>query len=198
MALNKAQLMSVPGGPGIIGAVKAGDGISITPEGVISASVTGFPPGTTTVFGQASAPVGWTKSTTYDNYALRLVAGTGGGTGGQNAFTSAFASYTPAGNVTLNNVTVIGTISGSSLSIAQNASHTHQYKKPCGSGSSCIGPGPAGIPVGCDTPTDQSGQNQQHTHNFSQGTVQAQGAFVGTATSQFIVKYFDLILCVKT
>lgn len=36
MPLNKAQLLSPPGGPGVIGAVSAGTGISITPQGVVS------------------------------------------------------------------------------------------------------------------------------------------------------------------
>ena len=37
MALNQAQLMAVPGGPGVVGAVQAGTGISISTTGVISA-----------------------------------------------------------------------------------------------------------------------------------------------------------------
>jgi hypothetical protein len=38
MALNKAQLMEVPGGPGITGSVKAGSNITISPDGTISAA----------------------------------------------------------------------------------------------------------------------------------------------------------------
>lgn len=199
MPLNKAQLMDAPGGPGVIGAVKAGAGVSISADGTISITgdPSGFPAGTTAVFGQAAAPTGWTKLTTYNNYALRLVSGTGGGTGGNNPFTTAFATYTPTGTLSVSNLTVIGNIGPTSLSLAQNASHTHTYKKPCGSGSSCIGPGPAGIPVGCDTPTDSSGQGQSHTHNFSSGSASGQGGFNGTATSQFAVLYYDVILCKK-
>jgi hypothetical protein len=41
MALNKAQLMEVPGGPGDVGAIKAGTGISIDPTtGVVSLNPT--------------------------------------------------------------------------------------------------------------------------------------------------------------
>jgi hypothetical protein len=36
MPLNKAQLMATPGGPGVIGAVKAGTGIAIATDGTIS------------------------------------------------------------------------------------------------------------------------------------------------------------------
>jgi hypothetical protein len=34
----------------------------------------------------------WTKSTSQDNKALRVVSGSGGGTGGSTAFTSVFGS----------------------------------------------------------------------------------------------------------
>jgi hypothetical protein len=36
MPLNKAQLMATPGGPGVIGAVKAGTGIAVATDGTIS------------------------------------------------------------------------------------------------------------------------------------------------------------------
>ena len=58
----------------------------------ISASSAEFASGTTIVFYQASAPTGWTKSTSHDNKALRVVSGTGGGSGGSSSFTSVFAS----------------------------------------------------------------------------------------------------------
>jgi len=58
----------------------------------ISAPAAEFASGTTIVFYQASAPTGWTKSTSHDNKALRVVSGTGGGSGGSTAFTSVFAS----------------------------------------------------------------------------------------------------------
>lgn len=47
-----------------------------------------FPTGTDWVFFQASAPTGWTKQTTHNNKALRLVSGTGGGSGGSQPFTT--------------------------------------------------------------------------------------------------------------
>jgi hypothetical protein len=58
----------------------------------ISAPAAEFASGTTIVFYQASAPTGWTKSTSHDNKALRVVSGTGGGSGGSSSFTSVFAS----------------------------------------------------------------------------------------------------------
>ena len=44
------------------------------------------------LFYEASAPTGWTKITTQNDKALRVVSGTGGGSGGSSSFTSVFAS----------------------------------------------------------------------------------------------------------
>lgn len=51
--------------------------------------------GTAMPFQQTSPPTGWSKNTTYNDYALRLVTGTIS-TGGSTAFTSVFASRTIA------------------------------------------------------------------------------------------------------
>lgn len=83
-----------------------------------------FPPGTNAVFQQTSAPTGWTKITTYNDYALRITNGlvttyTGGG------FTSIFSnSRTPTGSVSVSigdhNSSTTGS-SGSNISIASTA-----------------------------------------------------------------------------
>jgi hypothetical protein len=44
------------------------------------------------LFYQSAAPTGWTQLTTQNNKALRVVSGTGGGTGGSNTFTTTFAA----------------------------------------------------------------------------------------------------------
>jgi len=80
-----------------------------------------FPSGTKMIFQQSSAPTGWTKVTSnVNNKALRLVSGNVS-SGGNQAFTSAFASRTPAGNVggtgnALGNVTVTTSNSTASFS----------------------------------------------------------------------------------
>lgn len=61
-----------------------------------------FPSGTVTVFQQTTAPTGWTKITTYNNYALRVVNGTVSVYTGGMAFTSAFSSSrVPSGSVSV-------------------------------------------------------------------------------------------------
>jgi hypothetical protein len=47
----------------------------VAPKGLV-------PSGTKMVFGQATAPTGWTKDTTYNDKMLRIVSGSGGGNGG--------------------------------------------------------------------------------------------------------------------
>ena len=77
------------------------------------ANAQAFPSGTKMLFQQTSAPTGWTKVTSsVDNKALRIVSGSVS-SGGNQAFTSAFASRTPAGSV--------GTTGNSSASFSANA-----------------------------------------------------------------------------
>lgn len=56
--------------------------------------------GTAMLFVQTAAPTGWTKSTTHNNKALRIVSGTAS-SGGSVAFTTAFSSQN-VGDTTLN------------------------------------------------------------------------------------------------
>jgi hypothetical protein len=74
-----------------------------------------FPSGTLMLFVQSAAPVGWTKSTTHNNKALRIVSGTAS-SGGSVDFTTAFSSGLSSGNTT--------------LSTAQIPSHNHLGGSP--------------------------------------------------------------------
>ena len=111
------------------------------------------------LFFQASAPTGFTQVTTQNNKALRIVSGTGGGTGGSVDFTTAFSDKSGS----LSGATVGGT----TLTVAQLASHTHSNAAtPRGSvqGDS----GRAAAPGGA---TGAAGSNQSHTHSITGGSV---------------------------
>ena len=85
-------------------------------SGVLSwASAGAFASGTAMLFVQTSAPTGWTKSTSHDDKTLRVVSGAAS-SGGSTAFTSVFASRTPA-----------GTVGSTTLTESQIPSHAHQY-----------------------------------------------------------------------
>jgi hypothetical protein len=64
-----------------------------------NAAAQSFPTGTVMTFVQTAAPTGWTKSTSHDNKAIRVVSGTAS-SGGNVAFTTAFANGS-AGSYTL-------------------------------------------------------------------------------------------------
>lgn len=94
----------------------------------VSATTYTFPSGTAMLFAQTSAPTGWTKSTTHDNKALRVVSGTAG-SGGTTAFTSVFASRTPAGTVsgTVSGTNSNGLVGPTTLTAAQSGSPAHSH-----------------------------------------------------------------------
>lgn len=70
--------------------------------------MTAFPSGTVMLFIQTAAPTGWTKSTTHNNKALRIVSGTVG-QGGSTAFTDVFTART----ITQANLPDVGLVSTS-------------------------------------------------------------------------------------
>lgn len=81
-----------------------------------------FPGGGVTklVFYQASAPTGWTKDTSQNDKALRVVSGTGGGSGGSRAMSSTVVGSTSAPisehkHQILFNVTSVSTAAGPSV-----------------------------------------------------------------------------------
>lgn len=75
----------------------------------------GFASGTRLVFQQTAAPTGWTKDTTHNDKALRVVSGTAS-SGGTTAFTTVFAARTIA-QANLPNVTLTTNIT--------DPGHTH-------------------------------------------------------------------------
>ena len=147
-----------------------------------------FPSGTRMTFNQTSAPPGWTKDTSTNNVAFRLVSGNVG-SGGTVDFTVAFASQTP--NISVSNV--VGSAGATTLSTPQIPSHTHSIPTGGPFGSSTGVAGNFGD-WGVLAPTDSNatGGGGSHTHPFSFSS--------GSATSSAIdlaVKYVDLIIAQK-
>jgi hypothetical protein len=76
-----------------IGTATPSAALEIASPGVYKGAWAYLPSGTAMLFVQTSAPTGWTKSTTHDNKALRVVSGTAS-SGGTTGFTSVFTSRT--------------------------------------------------------------------------------------------------------
>jgi hypothetical protein len=127
-----------------------------------------FASGTVIPFFNTNAPTGWTKLTTQNDKALRVVSGSGGVAGGTVAFTTAFASQAVAGSV-----------QSHTLSEAEMPSHNHGVFGPVG------GPGGSAAGTSDSIVTGNRGGSGGHTHPFS-----------GTAIN-LAVQYVDVILCSK-
>lgn len=149
-----------------------------------------FPSGTAMLFAQTSAPTGWTKSTTHNNKALRLVSGTAG-SGGSAAFTTAFGTPSVSGSVSLS-----GSVGNTTLSTAQLSSHNHNVSYSTasqgGSGSFYISGFERNTFVATkNQSTANTGSNSSHNHSFS-----GSGS-LSSATASINVQYVDVIIATK-
>ena len=134
------------------------------------------------LFQQSSAPTGWTKQTTHNNKALRIVNGNVG-TGGGNNFSTAFGS---------NFSTTGGAVSNHTLSTSQIPAHQHEMRQLAAG----LGCGPnisqAGIvgTAACATNntaayTFNTGGGSSHNHGLTQPYINLN------------VKYVDFIIANK-
>jgi hypothetical protein len=148
----------------------------------------GFDAGTVMLFAQTSAPTGWTKNTTTgNNNALRVVTGTAS-TGGSVDFTTAFASQTPSGSVSISSIT--GSAGATTLTTPQIPSHSHPTVN-FGNGGS---PNPGGNAGNYPGNTGAAGGSGSHDHPFSFSSGSA--SFSGNAIN-LAVKYIDVIRATK-
>jgi hypothetical protein len=133
------------------------------------------------LFVQTSAPTGWTKSTTHDNKALRVVSGTAG-SGGTTGFTSVFTART--------------------ITTANMPSHTHtvtdpgHYHGPYGDAYFGLTYTPSYIAAtGGYTPclfmTTGSARTASATTGITNGNTG------GDTAMDFAVQYVDAIIAVK-
>jgi hypothetical protein len=150
-----------------------------------------FSSGTRMTFNQTAAPTGWTKDTSTDNAGFRLVSGSVS-SGGSVDFTTAFASQTPAGSVSISSVS--GSAGATTLSTPQIPSHTHTVDTVADSGGSFYQNGADATTNTLTANTGATGGGGSHTHPFSFSSGSA--SFTGSAIN-LAVKYVDLIIAQK-
>jgi len=158
-----------------------GDGSGLTGLGG------GFTSGTLMLFQQTAAPTGWTKQTTHNDKALRVVSGTAG-SGGSTAFTTALGTPAVSGSVSLS-----GNISNTTLSTAQIPSHNHGFTEGV-SGNNVAAAMRKQNTAGDQTNNQKilsagGGGSHNHGHNFS--------GSLSSATTAINVQYVDLIIASK-
>lgn len=172
-----------------------------------------FPTGTAMLFAQTAAPTGWTKSTTHNDKALRVVSGTAS-SGGTTAFATAFGTPSVSGSVSgepgTGNlaVSVSGNIAvgGTTLSINQIPSHSHSYTKTNSGGTGNISGSNENYryvyAAAANTGNAGGGGSHDHTasHNLSgtlNGAPSAGNLALSGATAAIDVQYVDVIIATK-
>lgn len=170
----------------------------------------GIPSGTKMLFIQTSAPTGWTKDTTHNNKALRIVSGAAS-SGGTVAFTSAFTAQTVSG--TTSSTSTTGTVDSTTLTEAQIPSHRHYIAAntiaypgtinnypdqhvPWSNGNS---PGEEEYELGATTIeatlglTSAVGSGEGHTHGFTGSS----HSHTYSSSLNLDVQYVDAIIATK-
>jgi hypothetical protein len=165
--------------PGTSGNVLTSNGTSWA-----SAVPSGFPAGTRMTFNQTAAPTGWTKDTSTNNTAFRLVSGNVS-SGGSIDFTNAFSA-----TQTVNITSATASVGATTLSTPQIPSHTHGVPSGAAQPSSMTSNKFSFSPsYGGSQTTDATGGGGSHTHPFSFSSA------VGTI--DLSVRYVDLIIAQK-
>lgn len=170
------------------------NGSAWTPQTDV-AGAGGFPSGTRMLFQQSSAPTGWTKDTSANDEALRVVSGSVS-SGGSVGFTTAMSNRTPSGNIqgwnvssespggSLTNWNVSsestgGTVNNHTISSNQMPSHSHrpidttQPVQSWGvdSGQDAFAPAYSGNTfLNNAADTSSSGGGSSHSHGFTGGS----------------------------
>lgn len=150
------------------------DGTNIRESVTLPTVPAPFASGTAMLFVQTSAPTGWTKSTTHDNKALRIVSGTAS-SGGTTGFTSVFTART----ITTSNM----------------PAHTHGVTDPGHLHAFSRNEGYQGGTINFVGNGSSTASPSQNTASAVTGiTINSAGS--GTAMD-FAVQYVDVIICVK-
>lgn len=168
--------VTVTAGGAVTATSFAGDGSSLT--GLIS-----FASGTKMLFGQTAAPTGWTKITTDNDAALRIVSGTVG-SGGSSGLSTALATPSVTG-------TIAGSTGSHTLSTSQIPSHSHTVSTSSYAGELNNGyvSKPDSTYQASSVNTGSTGGNGSHSHSLS-------ATFSG-GTAAINVKYVDAIMASK-
>jgi hypothetical protein len=178
--------------------ITAGTNISVNAgTGAVTLTYTGggggasgeddFAAGTQLTFSQAAAPTGWTKNTDVDNAMIRIVSGSGGGTGGSLDFTTVCTTQSVTGSGSFPISFTLGvtggtdatpgpgtpgpqinfTTGGFSYGGANNISHNHIGTGSLDTGGTRSTASQTGgnFTVSYQASTDFQGGNQSHDHS---------------------------------
>jgi hypothetical protein len=159
----------------------------------------GIVSGTAMIFpAQATAPTGWTKQTTHNNKAFRLVTGAAS-SGGSTTFSATYVNAT-TGSFALTSAHLPAHTHTWSATSSSDGAHSHTFERCQDAG---IRPGTGGTVSGSVGYGDNSGQSDTtgsggaHSHTLS-GTSDSAGTGTGhTHTLDLAVQYVDAIYATR-
>lgn len=170
-------------------AVLTSSGVTFSDSTTISSKYDVIPQSDTPLyFYQSSAPSGWSQVTSNDNKAMRVVSGTGAGTGGSNSFTGTFTNRTYSANF---NVPFSAGVNNHTISTPQLPSHSH----PTEAGdTSCMAPttGSGSTPA-INSGTSNSGNSGNSGGHSHPASVSASAGW--SAGIDMRVQYINVIYC---
>jgi len=181
------------------------DATTYSGNGAALTGVSSIPSGTTALFFQGAAPSGWTQNTdaSINTTTLRVVTGTGAGTGGADSFATVFnnSKNTASGAFTFDDVSGATTdTSGMSLgatSIGAPAmpTHTHtDYNQPQLVGQRNF----FDVSRGGNVQSSSTGGGGSHSHPVTGGTLGGSAsATTALAVSNMDLKFANVIACSK-
>jgi hypothetical protein len=203
----------------VINQLRIGDDIQLNSNGVVAATtykgngagisgVDEFPAGTKALFVQTDAPTGFTKDTTasLNNSTLRVVNGSGGGTGGAQDFTTTFAAKDATGTLAVDmsplpQSPVSGTSGGTTISTPTLGGHTHQYyhSRFAGSTGGNRNYGQSFVTEPGSRNVNNTGGGGSHSHPISGGATYSGSIPISVSQSvpNIELKYVDNIIASK-
>ena len=163
-------------------------------DGTTQATKADFAAGTIMMFAQTNAPTGWTKNTSSGNqHAIRVVTGAAS-SGGSVDFTTAFASQTPTGTVS-----VSGSAGATTLTTPQIPAHNHTQRESVFTSygvnrKNFVNSNNRNATNQVNTPltTANSGGGGSHSHPLTISSASFSGSAINLA-----VRYIDVIRATK-
>lgn len=162
-------------------------GKAITPATAKVAWLAMIPATTAMLFMQAAVPTGWTKVTTgaYNDAAIRITTGSGGGTGGSSGFNTVFAKTATDGHSLITGELAAHNHTG--VTLGQSVDHTHPAVVLANIPQGTLGNALQGATAG-----STSGTSNDHVHGLA-----IDNAGVGNAHTHPMdirVKYVDSVV----
>lgn len=149
--------------------------------------------GSQSLFKMTTPPVGWTKSTSYDNHTIRVIGTGSASSGGSLDFTTVFSSLSVSADAT-----VSGAIGAVTLDSTMIPAHTHTFPSssaaPAKYTPGQVNPLTTALGPSWDYP-GTSGPTGGSSHTHPSGDVSF--SWSSASTINLAVKYVDVIIATK-